>query len=148
MPAPATNSSYKWAGGGLASTPTDLVRFGNAMLSDVLLSDVTRATVFAARSLPGGELNPQHYGLGWRIGGLALTEEESGEERIIPVWNHAGTRAGSTAVLLVVPDHEVVVAMASNTVGRGASGPLTSVAAKVARQFIRFEADQGEGRQR
>jgi len=137
---PATNSSYKWAGGGLVSTPADLVRFGNALLGDALLNEATRNTVFTARTLPGGEPNPQHYGLGWRIGGLALTDESTGEETIIPLWHHAGTRAGSTAVLMIVPDHQIVVAMSANTVGRGASGPLTSVAAKVARRFIRFEA--------
>jgi CubicO group peptidase (beta-lactamase class C family) len=134
--APATNSSYKWAGGGLVSTPSDLVRFGNAMLSAGLLSEATRNAVFTARSLPSGELNPQHYGLGWRIGGLLVTDPETGEDKIITLINHGGTRAGSVAILMIVPDHGIVVAMAANTIGRGGSGPLTSVAAKVARAFI------------
>ena len=138
--APVTNSSYKWAGGGLVSTPTDLVRFGNAMLSNGLLSEQTRTTVFTARALSSGDLNPQHYGLGWRIGGLVVTDEETGEDKIIPLIHHGGTRAGSTAVLMIVPDHDIVVAMTANTVGRGGSGPLTSIAAKIARHFIRFEA--------
>ena len=134
--APATNSSYKWAGGGLVSTPSDLVRFGNAMLGNSLLEEPTREAMFTARTLPSGELNPQHYGLGWRIGGLVVTDGETGEEQIITLINHAGTRAGSVAILLIVPDHEIVVAMTANTVGRGASGPITSIAAKVARAFI------------
>ena len=134
--APATNSSYKWAGGGLVSTPSDLVRFGNAMLSAGLLSEATRNAVFTARSLPSGELNPQHYGLGWRIGGLLVTDPETGEDKIITLINHGGTRAGSVAILMIVPDHGIVVAMAANAIGRGGSGPLTSVAAKVARAFI------------
>lgn len=136
---PATDSSYKWAGGGLVSTPSDLVRFGSAMLDNQLLSEPIRNAMFTARSLRSGELNPQHYGLGWRIGGLAMTDEETGEEKIISLLNHGGTRSGSTAILMIVPDHGIVVAMTSNTVGRGGSGPLASVAAKVARQFIRFE---------
>ncbi|NNK32783.1 MAG: beta-lactamase family protein [Xanthomonadales bacterium] len=134
--APATDSSYKWAGGGLVSTPTDLVRFGNAMLSAGLLSEATRNAVFTARSLPSGELNPQHYGLGWRIGGLVVTDPETNEDKIITLINHGGTRAGSVAILMIVPDHGIVVAMAANAIGRGGSGPLTSVAAKVARAFI------------
>jgi len=138
--APATNSSYKWAGGGLVSTPTDLVRFGNAMLRDGLLSETTRAAVLTARTLSSGELNPQHYGLGWRIGGLVVTDGETTEEKIITLIHHGGTRAGSTAILMIVPDHDIVVAMTANTVGRGGSGPITGVAARVARQFIRFEA--------
>ena len=138
--APSTNSSYKWAGGGVASTPTDLVRFGNAMLGNELLSEPVRTALFTPRTLPSGELNPQHYGLGWRIGGLFVTDEETSEEKIITLINHGGTRAGSTAILMIIPDHEIVVAMTSNTVGRGGSDPLTRVAAKVAREFIRFEA--------
>jgi len=138
--APPTNSSYKWAGGGLVSTPSDLVKFGNAMLSNEFLGEPIRTAVFTARALPSGDLNPQHYGLGWRIGGLVVTDGETGEEKIITLINHSGTRAGSTAILMIVPDHEIVVAMTSNTVGRGGSGPLTSVAAKIGREFIRFEA--------
>ncbi len=138
--APATNSSYKWAGGGLVSTPSDLVKFGNAMLSNELLSESIRIAVFTPRTLRSGDLNPQHYGLGWRIGGLVVTDGDTGEEKIITLINHGGARAGSTAILMVAPDHEIVVAMMANTAGRGGSGPLTSVAAKVAREFIRFEA--------
>jgi len=135
-PAPTTNSSYKWAGGGLVSTPTDLVRFGNAVLSAGLLMDAAHTAMFTARKLPSGELNPRHYGLGWQIGGLVVTDEETGEDKIITLINHGGTRAGSMSILMIVPDHNIVVAMTANTVGRGGSGPLASVAAKVAREFI------------
>jgi CubicO group peptidase (beta-lactamase class C family) len=138
--APETNSSYKWPGGGLVSTPTDLAVFGSALLGDRLLNEPTRRAMLTPRELSNGELNPQHYGLGMRIGGLLMTDEVTGEESIITLFNHGGTRSGSTAILLIVPDHELVVAMTVNVVGRGGSGPLTSVAAKVARQFIHFEA--------
>ena len=131
----------KVPGGGLVSTPTDLVVFGSAMLGDTLLSESTREAMFTARRLPDGELNPQHYGLGWRIGGLRLSDEISGEEQIIPLWHHGGTRAGSTAILMIVPDYKIVVAMTSNTVGRHGSGPLTSIAAEVAREFIAIESE-------
>ncbi len=134
--APATNSSYKWAGGGLVSTPTDLVRLGNAVLDEGLLTEAAHRAMFTARTLPSGELNPRHYALGWQVGGLFVTDEESGEDKIIKLINHGGTRAGSMAILMIVPDHDIVVAMTANTVGRGGSGPLASVAAKVARQFI------------
>lgn len=143
VPAPATNGSYKWAGGGLVSTPTDLVRLGNAMLGNSLLDEDTRNEMFTARTLPSGELNSQHYGLGWRIGGLVVTDDATGDEKIITLINHGGTRAGSTAILMIVPDHEIVVAMTANTVGRGGSGPITSTAAKVAREFIRFIGSEG-----
>jgi serine beta-lactamase-like protein LACTB len=66
LPAPETNSSYKWAGGGLVSTPTDLARFGVAMIRNELLNEATSKVVFTAREIVDGELNPQHYGLGLR----------------------------------------------------------------------------------
>jgi CubicO group peptidase (beta-lactamase class C family) len=115
-----------------ASTEESLSLFAD----DALLQEAARTEMFTARTLPSGELNPQHYGLGWRIGGLVITDDKTGEEKIITLINHGGTRAGSTAILMIVPDHEIVVAMTANTVGRGASGPITGVAAKIAREFI------------
>ena len=50
-----------------------------------------RTAVFTPRTLPSGELNPQHYGLGWRIGGLVVPDEQTGEEKIITLINHSGT---------------------------------------------------------
>ena len=35
---PYVDNSYKWAGGGFLSSAEDLVKFGNAMLSDTLMS--------------------------------------------------------------------------------------------------------------
>jgi len=137
--APETNSSYKWAGGGMVSTPSDLVRFASALLDDRILNDATRQAMFTPRTLPDGELNPQHYGLGWRIGGLMVADETTGEDKIITLLHHGGTRPGSIAILMIVPDYEIVVAMTANTVGRGGSGPLTSVAANVAREFMRAD---------
>ena len=123
----------------MVSTPSDLVRFASALLDERILDEATRQTIFTPRTLPGGELNPQHYGLGWRIGGLMVTDETTGEEKIITLLHHGGTRPGSTAILMIVPDYEIVVAMTANTVGRGGSGPLTSVAANVAREFMRAD---------
>jgi CubicO group peptidase (beta-lactamase class C family) len=134
--APATNSSYKWAGGGLISTPTDLVLFGNALLGGAMLSNKSRSSMFTARTLPSGEKNPRHYGLGWTIGGLTITNSETGEDEVIGLIHHGGARAGSTAILMMIPDYNIVVAMTSNSVGRGGSGPLGRIAAKVARAFI------------
>ncbi len=39
---PGLNNSYKWAGGGFLSTPSDLVKFGSALLDDSLISRATR----------------------------------------------------------------------------------------------------------
>ncbi|MBT8145566.1 MAG: serine hydrolase, partial [Gammaproteobacteria bacterium] len=92
--------------------------------------------MFTSRTLPSGEKNPRHYGLGWTIGGLVITDEQTGEDEIITLIHHGGTRAGSATILMIIPDHNIVVAMTSNSIGRGGSDPLASIAAKVARVFI------------
>jgi len=133
LPAPETNSSYKWAGGGLASTPTDLVRFGSALMSGKLISAETRDTMFTPRTTADGEINPQYYGLGWRIGGLYYPRES---ETIIPMINHGGTAMGGTAIILILPESGIVVAMTANVTPPGGSGPLRGAAADIARHFL------------
>lgn len=139
---PETNSSYKWAGGGLVSTPTDLARFGVAMLQNELLNEETSNIVFTARETTDGRLNPQHYGLGWRIGGIEYAKDESSEPEILQLINHGGSSLGSAAILLLLPEQDIVVAMAVNAISDGGSGPLTGVAASVARSFLSFRAEQ------
>ena len=136
--APEVDRSYKWAGGGLLSTPSDLARFGSALLRDGFLASSTRDMMFTSRSLDSGELNPQHYGLGWRIGGLSIDSEVSGEDEIIPLFHHGGSSAGAASILLLVPDRGLVVVMCINSIGVDGSGPLTSQAARIAREFIYF----------
>ncbi|WP_209348245.1 serine hydrolase domain-containing protein [Pontixanthobacter sp. CEM42] len=131
MPAPQTNESYKWAGGGLASTPTDLAIFGAGLLSDEILTRQAREEMFARRQTSDGAFNEQHYALGWRIGEF---ETEGSSIRVI---NHGGATAGATAILLLFPDHDLVIAMSANTVRSGGSNQITSQAAKIASIFLR-----------
>jgi len=133
LPAPETDSSYKWAGGGLVSTPTDLVRFGNALLSGDLVPEETRTVMFTPRTTADGEINPQYYGLGWRIGGLYYPRES---ESILTMINHGGTAIGGTAIILILPESGIVVAMTANVTPPGGSGPLRSAAADIARLFL------------
>ena len=133
---PATNSSYKWAGGGLVSTPSDLCRFAAALTEGNFLGDEYTKLMFTPRSLQNGEPNEQHYGLGWRIGGLAVAGQ-GGEEEILTLINHGGTSSGAVSVLLIVPDHNLIVAASANSVRGGGSGPITGIAAKIAREFIK-----------
>lgn len=133
LPAPETNSSYKWAGGGLVSTPTDLVRFGNALLGSDLVSEESRAVMFTPRTTADGEINPQYYGLGWRIGGLYYPR---GSDNIIPLINHGGTAMGGTAIVLLQPESGIVIAMTANVTPPGGSGPLRGAAADIARLFL------------
>ena len=142
LPAPETNNSYKWAGGGMVSTPSELARFGAAMLRNELLSEETSEVVFTARKTADGELNPQHYGLGWRIGGIRYAENEDSEPEILPLISHGGSSMGSASILLLLPEQDIVVAMTANSVSDGGSGPLTGIAANIARDFLRFVLEE------
>jgi len=143
LPAPETNVSYKWAGGGIASTPTDLVRFGSALLAGEIVESETLDELFTPRTLPSGELNAQHYGLGWRNGGLYYPR---GSDTIITMINHGGTALGGVAILILMPDSGIVIAMCANSSGRGGSSAIRSEAAAIVRTFLDHMAtDTTEG---
>lgn len=133
LPAPETNNSYKWAGGGLVSTATDLVRFGTAVLQGDLVSAESREMMFTPRATSDGETNPQYYGLGWRD---HLLSYPRGSDNYLRMINHGGTSVGGTAILMLLPDQDIVIAMTANVTPPGGSGPLRTDAANIARVFI------------
>ena len=135
LPEPETNASNKWAGGGLLSTPTDLVIFGGALLKGELLQSETMEIMFTPRKLSSGEINPQHYGLGWRIGGMY---HPRGTDNISTMINHGGTSMGSISVLVLMPDSGLVLAMTANTAGTQGSGSLMSEAAAIIGIFLNY----------
>lgn len=128
---PPTNSSYKWAGGGFLSTPSDLAKFGDALLSGGFLSDEAFAEMTTIRTLPNGEMNEQQYGLGFRIGTMTYPR---GAEETVPIVHHGGTAAGSECALLLAPTLEISVGVCANAF-TGGSGPVIVLAATVARNF-------------
>jgi CubicO group peptidase (beta-lactamase class C family) len=101
--APQNNPAYKWAGGGLLATPTDLARFGAAHLAPGTLSSTALKTLFTVytertdRSLP--------LGLGWRI-----DTDANGRPR----RHHAGGQEGARASLVVYPEQGLSIAFATN----------------------------------
>ena len=133
VPEPVTNSSNKWAGGGLLSTPSDLVKFGNALLTGNLLQAETLKEMFTPRKTSNGEINPQHYGLGWRIGGMYYP---GGSDEIITMINHGGTAMGAISVLVLMPDSGLVFAMTANSAGDQGSSVLLQEAAPMIRIFL------------
>lgn len=100
------DNSYKWAGGGLLSTPSDLVRLGQGLLSGLVLKKETVALLFTPQSLQNGKST--QYGLGWRIG------TDSRERRIV---HHGGTIDGGRTFLLLYPDADLIVAITANMSG-------------------------------
>ncbi|MEM8999286.1 MAG: serine hydrolase domain-containing protein [Bacteroidota bacterium] len=103
------NLSYKWAGGGFISTPTDLVNLGNAWLSDsTFLSMETKKEFWSPVKLSDGNINDQEYALGWR----SWLEHENGSLlNGNPIWmvHHGGVSKGSMNFLVLFPEYGLVV---------------------------------------
>jgi len=125
VPAPFTDNSYKWAGGGLLSTPEDLVRFGIGLLDHRILSAASVATLFTSQRTTAGE--ETGYGMGFR------PRSDWAGRRVV---HHGGSSEGGRAFLLLYPDQGVVVAMAANR----AAAPLFEEEAQV---FAHFFVDHG-----
>ncbi len=97
------DNSYKWAGGGLLSTPSDLVILGGSLLSYSLLKKETVALLFTPQLLSDGKNT--NYGFGWRIGTDKMAR------RII---HHGGSIDGGRTFLMLYPDHNLVMAITAN----------------------------------
>jgi len=101
--APQNNPAYKWAGGGLLATPTDLARFGAAHLAPGALSAAALKTLFTVYTQRTDRSPP--LGLGWRIDTDASNR---------PRWHHAGGQDGARASLVVYPEPGLSIAFATN----------------------------------
>ncbi|PRX54944.1 serine hydrolase domain-containing protein [Flagellimonas meridianipacifica] len=92
--------SNKYPGGGVLSTPTDLVKFGNTLLQNQLISEESRLDMWNPRETSDG--TPTNYALGWRV-------SEDRKEIY-----HGGSSAGGTAYLYIKPKEKLVIAFCSN----------------------------------
>ncbi len=131
--APPTNSSYKWSGGGLVSTATDLVRFGAGMLGDEIVSADVRTEMFTPRLLRDGSPNPMRYGLGWRAASVA---DPTDSARQLSVVYHGGSGIGAESALVLIPTAGVAVAITGNA-NTGGDAAMVDVAIALARTFVR-----------
>ena len=100
---PYVDPSYKWSGGGMLSTPEDLIRFGSAYLRPGFLKAETLDLLFTSQRTSDGK--ETGVGIGWRVA------KDSAGRRIV---HHAGSMGGCRAVILIYRDAGVVVAMVSN----------------------------------
>jgi serine beta-lactamase-like protein LACTB, mitochondrial len=100
------NSSCLAGAGAFFSTPSDLVRFGSAMLKPGLLKADTLALLQTPLRLESGVSTD--FALGWKVERVQLAGAPA---RMVA---HRATPNGSTVALLTFPDHSVVVAVASN----------------------------------
>ncbi|WP_394749180.1 serine hydrolase domain-containing protein [Spongiimicrobium salis] len=104
------NLSYKWAGGGFISTPSDLVRLGNAWVNDTtFIHTNTKKEFWKPVKLKNGEINEQQYALGWRSY-LDFNYEHLGDgETSYWVVHHGGVSKGSQNFLVLFPNYNLVI---------------------------------------
>jgi len=100
--------SHRLAGGGLISTPSDLVKLGNAYLKNTFISDDTRNVFWTPQHLPGGEVVPTSYALGWRAHQMELHGQKT------TIINHGGVSRGAQSWLMIIPEYSMVVAVNIN----------------------------------
>jgi CubicO group peptidase (beta-lactamase class C family) len=100
------DNSYKWAGGGLLSTPVDLVKLGCGLLSHKVVGPQTTAMLFTPQLLRDG--SNTHYGIGWRINTDAQNRT---------IIHHGGSIDGGRTFLLLYPEQNLVVAITANMSG-------------------------------
>ena len=127
----AVDNSSKWAGGGYLSTPTDLVRFGNGILNNSLLDEDTNELLFDPVKLADGHVNEQNYALGWRND---LSKNVFLDGREVRIIHHGGTAAGSTAILVLLPEYNASISLTMNK--SGSTADLFDIAFKLAELFL------------
>jgi CubicO group peptidase (beta-lactamase class C family) len=90
--------------GGFVSTPTDLVRFGLALLDGKLVADSSRRLMWQVQRAPTDSASKEGYGLGWALGDWYGVQEVS----------HGGGTPQVCALLYLLPAKRIVVAFMMN----------------------------------
>jgi serine beta-lactamase-like protein LACTB len=101
--APYVDNSYKWAGGGFLSTPSDLVRFGFAHFGEDLLQSETIAQLWTPQHTNAGESTG--YGIGWTV---------AVEGGVVVRAGHGGGSVGGTAGFETRPPQRAAIAILGN----------------------------------
>ena len=126
-PDPMRDVDYSCYAGSSAfvSTPTDLVRFAMALDGGALLKPATLQLFQRSQQLRSGE--DTGYGLGWDLETVTIAGDET------PVVGHDGELfGGMVASLMIFPEHEIVVAVISNT----AYADTYALGVKIAETFV------------
>lgn len=97
------DNSNKWAGGGFISTTHDLIRFGNAMINEELLTKKTTKALTTSQKLNNGKKTG--YGIGW---GIIKRGKLKG-------YGHNGGSVGGVTKFEIFPKEKMVVVVLSNS---------------------------------
>ena len=111
----------------LLSTPSDVVRFGAAMLDGRLIRAETLDMLRTPLELDSGESTG--HGLGWFVRQIPIgpTAEPT------TVFGHDGRSAGGTTSFVTVPEHDVVITVTANV---SYARNLSSLSARLADLFV------------
>jgi CubicO group peptidase (beta-lactamase class C family) len=118
------DTSMKIPGGGLLSTPEDIVRFTFAVRSGVLVTRDTLETMWTEGRTRDGTATG--YGLGWGV-----TPPQDGVRRL----THSGNQAGASSVVHVLPEVELAYAIMTN-LEDAELGPISRGIAQVLRTHL------------
>ncbi len=103
--AEANNLSNRIPGGGVYSTITDMLKFGQALLDGRLLNEESLLLMYTAPGVERGTNNP--YGMGlWYYGDTPPFG---------PIVGHTGGQTGASGHLFLMPETKVVVLVMANT---------------------------------
>ncbi len=129
---------------GFLSTPSDLVRFGSAMMGDALLDPSTIEELQTPVRLPSGEFTEQ--ALGWAVSSVPMGADGAATRIVghglgdavrrgpLSAVNGGGHAFGGTTSLLTVPEHRIAIAVATNVSG---AENVSLLSARLADAFIR-----------
>ncbi|MFT5296026.1 MAG: serine beta-lactamase-like protein LACTB [Colwellia sp.] len=131
--------SHRLAGGGFISTSSDLVTMGNAFLNNDFILPKTRKIFWTPQILPDGSETPDGYSLGWRFLKIKINDELGD----ISVANHGGVSRGAQSWLMVIPEHNMSIAVNinSNTDNFWSFG---KVSLELAKMFILAKKEQAK----
>lgn len=124
------DTSYKIAGGGIVSTPEDIVKFGQQVLGGSYLSDSLKAMMFQPVLLLNEEINPENYGIGWRID---TSVRLFGEDEPTILYSHGGIQVGGVSFFMLVPEYNISVAVLSNATDFNARSEVQNVSYELVR---------------
>jgi CubicO group peptidase (beta-lactamase class C family) len=95
--------SYKWPAGGYLSTPDDLVKFGNAVLNEKIVSKTYLSLLLDQQKTSDGKETGAGYG--FKIG-----TDSKGRKVVF----HGGESEGARAFLLMYPEEKTVISICAN----------------------------------
>lgn len=98
------NVSNKWAGGGLLSTPKDIVTM--MIQLDILLPKIQQKDLFEPAPFKNGKTNTSEYAIGFRKSYSKKSQRT--------LMHHGGSAVGGRAFLLKVMEDNIVIAICAN----------------------------------